>query len=386
MDAPLTQELRKFVAPEFVVGPGARSLVGRYARNFAATKVLVVTDPGVIAAGWAGEVIRSLEKEGLAYAVYHEVSPNPRDHEVMAGSNVYHTEGCDVLLAVGGGSPMDCAKGIGIVSLNGGHILDYEGVDKVEVAIPPMICVPTTGGTSADVSQFAIISDTRRRTKIAILSKMLVPDVSLIDPETLVTMSPELTAATAFDALTHGIEAYVSNASSALTDLLSLEAIRLITHHMLPAWEHPDDLALRLQVMRGSLFAGLAFSNASLGIIHAMAHSLGGLLDSPHGLCNATLLEAGIAFNYEAVPGRFKEIARAMVGGQADVPDALGAILGVIEALRIGTGVKRTLGEMGVSRADIPSLTRLTLADACLFTNPRWPTFAEVEELYERLL
>ncbi|MNL48115.1 Alcohol dehydrogenase 2 [compost metagenome] len=154
---------------------------------------------------------------------------------------------------------------------------------------------------------------------------------------------------------------------------------------MLPSWENPGDLSLRLQVMRGSLFAGLAFSNASLGIIHAMAHSLGGLLDSPHGLCNATLLEAGVAFNYEAAPGRFREIARAM-GGQADAPDALGSILGVIDGLRVATGLKRTLGELGVSRGDIPSLTRLTLSDACLLTNPRWPTFAEVEELYERLL
>lgn len=385
MDAPPSPQLRKFVAPEFVVGPGARRLAGRYARNFGASKVFVVSDPGVMAAGWTGEILGLLEAEGLPYALFTGVTPNPRDEEVMAGARHYRAEGCDLLLAVGGGSPMDCAKGIGIVALNGGSILDFEGVDKVAVPIPPMVCVPTTAGSSADVSQFAIVTDTRRRTKIAILSKMLVPDVSLIDPETLRTMPRDLAAATAFDALTHGIEAYVSNASSAVTDLFSLEAIRLVSRHMLPALEHPGDPSLSLQLMRGSLFAGLAFSNASLGIVHAMAHSLGGWLDAPHGLCNAVLLEAGITFNYPAVSDRFRAIAAAL-GGDRDAPDVLEAILGAVGALRTATDVDRTLGQMGVTRADIPSLTRLTLADSCLLTNPRRPSFAEVEALYEQLL
>lgn len=385
MDTAPAQELRKFVSPEFVFGAGARRLASQYARNFGASKVLVVSDPGVIAAGWTDEVTRSLDDAALAFALFRNVSPNPRDDEVMAGARYYREEGCDVILAVGGGSPMDCAKGIGIISINGGHILDYEGVDKVAVPIPPLICVPTTGGTSADVSQFAIITDARKRNKIAILSKALVPDVSLIDPETLVTMPPELTAATAFDALTHGIEAYVSNAASPVTDLFALEAIRQITRYLIPSLQRPADLALRQEIMLGSLYAGLAFSNASLGIVHAMAHALGGLLDKPHGLCNATLLAEGIAFNYAAAPERFRAIAAAM-GADPGAGDLLGAIVATIDRLRGGAGVRTTLGQMGVVKEDIPSLTRLTLADACLLTNPRWPTAAEVEALYERLL
>ncbi|HZV82695.1 MAG TPA: iron-containing alcohol dehydrogenase, partial [Geobacteraceae bacterium] len=174
--------LRKFVAPEFIFGMDARTLAGRYTRNFGGRKVLIVTDPGVKAAGWSGQVIATLEESGLEYVLFDRVTSNPKSEEVAAGAAVYRQEGCNAIVAVGGGSPMDCAKGIGIVSANNGEIVDFEGVDRVEQSIPPLICIPTTAGSAADVSQFAIITDSVRLTKIAIISKMIVPDVALIDP------------------------------------------------------------------------------------------------------------------------------------------------------------------------------------------------------------
>lgn len=187
-------ELRKFVAPEFIFGFGALKLAGRYAKNLGASRILVVTDPGVMAAGWTDQVIGSLILEDLPFVIYSEVTPNPRAEEVMRGAEVYKNTGCNLIMAVGGGSVMDCAKGIGIVVTNKKHILEFEGIDRIAIPIPPLICIPTTGGTSADVSQFAIISNTQAKNKIAIISKAVVPDVSLIDPLTLTTMDNYLAA------------------------------------------------------------------------------------------------------------------------------------------------------------------------------------------------
>jgi alcohol dehydrogenase class IV len=174
--------LRKFVSPEIMFGAGCRHNVGNYAKTFGARKVLVVTDPGVIAAGWVGDVEASLQAQGIDYCIYSAVSPNPRVEEVMLGAETYRENHCDVIVAVGGGSPMDCGKGIGIVVAHGRNILEFEGVDTLHVPSPPLILIPTTAGTSADVSQFVIISNQQERMKFSIVSKAAVPDVSLIDP------------------------------------------------------------------------------------------------------------------------------------------------------------------------------------------------------------
>lgn len=376
-------DLRKFVAPEFIFGMGARHLAGRYARNLAARKVLVVSDPGVIAAGWTEQVTDSLAAEGLPYVVFSDVVPNPRAEGVMAGVELYQAQECSVIVAVGGGSPMDCAKGIGIASANGKDVLEFEGVDRVPIPGPPLICVPTTAGTSADLSQFAIITDPQRQVKIAIVSKMVVPDVSLIDPATTTTMDRDLTACTGMDALVHAVEAYVSNANSPVTDLHALEAIRLVTENLLPAIANPDDLEQRRKMMLGSLHAGLAFSNASLGVVHAMAHSLGGFLDFPHGAANAILLEHVMAFNFEEASERYRRIGQAM--GLDLLGDAAKAtLLAAVSRLRQEAGINRTLGQMGLTHEAIPELAAKAMRDACVVTNPRRPTQRDIEVLYER--
>lgn len=381
-------EPRKFVAPEIVYGDGALSLVGRYARNFGARKVLVVTDPGIVRSSWTTHVLRSLEAEGIPAAVFQDISPNPRESEVTAGVTCYEENGCDVIVAVGGGSPMDCAKGIGISHTNGRDVLEFEGVDEVPMPGPPLICIPTTAGTSADVSQFAIIADTTRRVKIAIISKTMVPDVSLIDPCTTTTMDPELTAATGMDALVHAIEAYVSNASSRMTDLHARAAIPLLALNLVPAIKHPDDIAYRNEMMTGSLLAGLAFSNASLGLVHAMAHSMGGLLDLPHGLCNALLLDHVIEFNYRAVPDRYDAIGEALglnLCGMGD-DDRLQALKDAIVTLRGHAGIHATIADLGVTREDIPILALTASMDPCLATNPRVAGVQDIERIFENAL
>lgn len=381
-------ELRKFVAPEFVFGIGARFLAGQYARNFGARKALIVTDAGVITAGWTAEVINSLDAVGVASTVFDQVTPNPRAEEVMSGADHYRREQCDVIVAVGGGSPMDCAKGIGIVSSNNQHILTFEGIDRVDMPMPPLICIPTTGGTAADVSQFAIISNRQELVKIAIISKAVIPDVALVDPETLTTMDPYLTACTGIDALVHGIEAFVSNAHSPFTDMHALEAIRLIATYIEDSVNAPHDLQLRQKIMQGSLEAGLAFSNASLGAVHAMAHSLGGFLDLPHGECNAMLLPHVVAFNHTESPDRYRRIGEVMgldmrgMGIKAQKK----AVFAEIERLRLSVRVNRTLGEVGVRPADIPTLAQKAIKDACMVTNPRRPTPRDIEVVYEEAL
>ncbi len=386
-ETPFT-ELRKFVAPEFIFGNGARNLAGRYAANLGARKALVVTDPGVMAAGWAGDVIESLQECGIPHVLFSDLTPNPRAEAVMRGAEIYLSEGCNAIVAVGGGSPMDCAKGIGIVSTTGRHILEFEGVDRVPVPGPPLICVPTTAGTSADVSQFAIITDARERVKIAIVSKSVVPDVALVDPVTLASMDAHLTACTGLDALTHAIEAFVSNASSPVTDLHALEAIRLICGNLTDCLARPDDLELRGRIMLGSLEAGLAFSNAILGAVHAMAHSLGGFLDLPHGECNAILLGHVIAYNFPAAADRYARIGEAMgldLRGMAQSSRAR-AILQAVADLRRSAGIDRRLGDLGVRPDDIHMLGKKAIKDPCMVTNPRRPNLRDIEVIYEEAL
>lgn len=380
--------LRKFVAPEFVFGDGAIGLVGRYAANFGAEKVLVVTDPGVGAAGWSGQVIDTLATAGIDSIVFDTVSPNPRAEEVMAGSDCFIANGCDLIVAVGGGSPMDCAKGIGIVSANGGHILDFEGIDNVPAPGPPLICIPTTSGTSADVSQFAIISNRLEKVKIAIISKSVVPDVALIDPTTTLSMDPFLTACTGFDALVHAVEAFVSTAHSPLFDLHALEAIRLIHGNLLEAIAKPDDIVLRETLMRASLEAGLAFSNASLGAVHAMAHSLGGYFDLPHGECNAILLDHVMAYNFPESAERFEKIAEQMKLDMRglSIKQKRDMILGEIAQLKKAAGITKNLSDRGASLSDVPHLAKKALKDPCMVTNPLRPNQRDIEVIYEESL
>lgn len=380
--------LRKCVAPEFVFGVGARNMAAKYVKNLGSKHVLIVTDPGVIATGWVEDVTKGLIAEGISYTLFDAIVPNPKDTSVEEGARVYVQNRCDGIVSIGGGSPMDCAKAIGIVVANGGSILAYEGVDKIRFPLPPLIFIPTTAGTSADVSQFAIINDTSRKVKIAIISKAIVPDVALIDPEVTLSMDKDLSVFTGLDALTHAFEAYVSNANSGMTDLYALEAIELLVENLPKVVSDLGNIQARAQVMMASLLAGLAFSNASLGVVHAMAHPLGGLLDLPHGLCNAILLDRAVAFNFPFAPERYKTIMEriAITCKPQTTASCSDTLVKSLIDFKASLGLTKRLGALGVEEKVLPALASFAYKDPCLVTNPIFPEIAQIEDLYASAL
>jgi alcohol dehydrogenase class IV len=279
---------------------------------------------------------------------------------------------------------MDCAKAIGIVHANGRHVLEFEGVDRVDAPGPPMICIPTTAGTSSDVSQFVIISNRFENRKVAILSKGVVPDVALVDPEPTTTMDPYLTACTGMDAMVHALEALVSTAGSYLTDMHAREAIRRLYRYLPEAIARPDDIAMRQEVVFGSLAAGLAFSNASLGAVHAMAHSLGGMFDLPHGECNSLLVDHVMRYNWSGSGDRYRDLAdifQVPVRGLSS-SEACEAVTQAVARFKTRIGITGNLGQRGLKKEDIPQLARMAVNDPCMATNPVLPTINDIETVY----
>lgn len=380
-------ELRKFVAPEIITGEGASLLVGRYISHFTSKKPFLVTDSDVRKQQWCQDIINEVESIVEKLVVFDSVTSNPKDKEPMFGAEQFLANECDLIIAVGGGSPMDCAKCICIVTTNGGNILDYEGVDQINLPGPPLICIPSTSGTAAEVSQFAIINDTKIKVKKAIISKKVVPDLALIDPLPLMTMNSYLTACTGMDALTHAIEAYVSNAHSSLTDIHALEGVRLIYEHLIDAVKEDRSIETMYQLMIGSTQAGLAFSNASLGAVHALAHSLGGLLNLPHGECNSILLQHVIEFNYDIAVSRYNKIAEILGVDISDNQDNIkNSLIKKISKLRESIKIPEFVYVQEFSEEIRSHLIESALNDPCMLTNPKELTFDEVGELYDRII
>ncbi|MHA4848901.1 iron-containing alcohol dehydrogenase [Rhodococcus sp. MSC1_016] len=379
-----TDRLVKFHAPEIVFGIGSMVEAAHAVLRLGGSRPMLVTDPGLIDAGWAAELQDQLREQGLTPVVWSALTPNPKDHEVAAGHEAYQEGGCDVLIALGGGSVIDATKGIAVLAANGGNILDYEGVDQATSPIPPLVMVPSTSGTGADVSQFCIVTDTARGTKITIIGRALVPDVTVIDPRLLTTMPEWLNAATGLDALTHGIEAFVSLAHNPLTDHHALRAIGLVTDTLVHTIEDPLEMEPRAVMAQASLEAGLAFTNAILGAAHAMSHQVGGLLDLPHGVINGVLLPHVIRFNAASDAAPFVAIAAALgLEEHRGTPEeAALAVADRVERLAREVGVPRGLGQLGVRETDLPRLAEFALRDACMSTNPRTATHQQMVALF----
>ncbi len=375
--------LLKFDMPEVIFGPGAMSKIGECAKRLGGERVLLVTDPGIIAAGWVDEALKYLERADLKYEVYHNVVTNPRDFQMHAGAQLYLQKQCDVIVAVGGGSPIDTGKAIAILVSNQGDIHDYEGCNKVTQPLPPMICVPTTAGTGADVTQFAVVTDTVRHVKMTILSRAIMPDISLIDPRLLLTKPSELIAATGMDTLTHAIEAYVSALSWPLTDPHAYHAVELVFRHLPTAVKTKDFAALQGMSI-ACLEAGIAFSNAILGAVHALAHPLGGLYDIHHGLANSVLLPVVVRHNLQHSLEKYASLASAM--GIRDngmsVQEKAEGVQEKVEALVTDLGLPTKLSQLGVKQEDIPQMAALAQQDVCLFTNPCDLSLEELIQLY----
>ncbi len=370
---PARGRVSKFVIPEVIFGVGTLTEVGGAVRRVGGRRPMLVSDPGVLAAGWVERAMPYLADVRIEWRLWHDLTPNPKDVEVQAAFESYLESGCDALLAIGGGSCIDLAKAVAILSGNGGQILDYEGIDRATSPIPPMVMVPTTGGSGSDVSQFCVVTDTSRRFKVTIGGRALVPEISVIDPELLTTMSPELTAHTGIDALSHAIESAVSEACDFLSSELAIAAVRGIVQYLPAAVEEPFDLTAREGMARASLQAGMAFTNALLGATHAIAHQIGGALDLPHGLLNAILMPHVMRFNAETHAERYFGVAGAL-GVATDGLDASTAAeraVERVEELNRTLGIPSGLRELGVDAADFDAFAVNALSDAYIATNPR---------------
>ena len=374
----------KFHAPEVVFGLGALEEAGFAAQRLGARRPFVVTDPGLIEAGWVAALLERLRDVRLEPVVWSAITPNPKDHEVRAAWERYAEQQCDVIVAIGGGSAIDAAKGVAILSSNDGDILDYAGVDQVTRPIPPMLMIPSTSGTGADVSQFCIVTDTERSVKITIMGRALVPDISITDPRLLTTMPEALNAATGLDALTHGIESFVSLAHNPLADIHALSSVRLVCGHLRSTMTDPLDEQARAKMAQASLQAGLAFTNAILGATHAMSHQVGGLLDAPHGVVNGVLLPHVIRYNARATPERFTDLADAAGLEVTGMPgeEAAELLAEHVRRLADDVGVPRGLRDLGVTDDDVQTMAHTALDDACLTTNPREADEADVARLF----
>lgn len=303
----------KFFIPSVnVLGQGGVDEAINDIKTLGFKRALIVTDTPLVNIGLVDKVAAKLIDNGITVFIFDGVQPNPTVSNVEAGLAMLNAHECDFVISLGGGSPHDCAKGIALVATNGGSISDYEGLDVSTRPQLPLVAINTTAGTASEMTRFCIITDETRHIKMAIVDKNTTPILSVNDPELMIEKPAALTAATGMDALTHAIEAYVSIAATPITDACAIKAIELIKANLVNAVEQGDNIDAREQMAYAQFLAGMAFNNASLGYVHAMAHQLGGFYDLPHGVCNALLLPHVQACNAKVVPGKLKDIAKAM--------------------------------------------------------------------------
>ncbi len=375
-----------FLPTRNLFGEGSVAEAGQLMKSLNGKKCLIVTDKFLGSCGIADRVKEIFINAGLEVAVFDGAEPNPTDKNVEAGVKVFNENKCDSIVSLGGGSSHDCAKGIGLVAANGGEIYDYEGIDKSSNPMVPLMAINTTAGTASEITRFCIITDTRRKVKMAIVDWRVTPQIAINDPELMKGMPPALTAATGMDALTHAIEAYVSTAANPLTDAAALMAIKMIQQYLPKAVANGDYMQARDKMAYGQYLAGIAFNNASLGYVHAMAHQLGGFYNLPHGVCNAILLPYVERFNLIGNLNRFRDIAEAMgenIEGLSTHEAALKAIAS-IRTLSMEVGIPATLKELGVKPEDFEIMAENAKKDVCQLTNPRKATKEQVIEIYRQ--
>ena len=372
-----------------LMGIGAYKEIGKQIRTLGGKKPYICTDKGIVDSGILEKVVEVIRQDcEVEPVVYDKTKANPTDANVHEGLELYKQNGCDLIVSLGGGSAHDCGKGIGIVASNGGNIRDYEGVDQSSAAMPPFIAVNTTAGTASEMTRFCIITDTSRKVKMAIVDWRVTPNVAIDDPLLMVGMPPALTAATGMDALTHAIEAYVSTIATPVTDACALKAIELVAENLRAAVANGQDMQARDNMCYAQYLAGMAFNNASLGHVHAMAHQLGGFYDLPHGVCNAILLPHVERFNMIAKMSRFVDIAVAM-GENVDglsVRAAAEKALDAIQTLSTDIGIPAGLDQLGVKEEDLQIMAENAQKDACGLTNPRCPNLDDVIQIYKNAL
>ena len=383
------KKMKRFVLNETSYhGKGAIGAIAEevIARGF--KKVFVASDPDLIKFGVTGKVLAVLDNAKIEYSVFSDIKPNPTIENVQAGVSAFKAAGADCIVAIGGGSSMDTAKAIGIIITNPefADVRSLEGVAPTKNKCVPIIAVPTTAGTAAEVTINYVITDTEKNRKMVCVDVHDIPVVAVVDPDMMATMPKGLTAATGMDALTHAIEGYITGGAWALSDMFHIEAIRIIARSLRGAVAGTDEG--REGMALGQYVAGMGFSNVGLGIVHSMAHPLGALYDTPHGVANAIILPTVMEYNAPETGDKYKYIAEAMgVEGvdKMSVEEYRAAAVAAVKQLSLDVGIPADLKDI-VKVEDIPFLAQSAYDDACRPGNPRQTSVEEITELYKKLL
>jgi len=373
------------------VGVGCHEKVAAEAARIGGGGVLVVTDANVRATPLTGKVVAQLSAASILRGVFTDIPGEPTTTEVEKGLAALRAAKADTVVAIGGGSVIDTAKTVAVMATNDGSIVDYKGAGKIKKSKLPLVVVNTTAGTGSEVTRFAIITDPATSVKMLIADPHLIPDVAIDDPLLTVTCSPFVTAATGLDALTHAVESYISVRATALSEVLALSAIRKIGQSLRAAFENADDLAARTLMHVASLEAGMAFSNASVALVHGMARPIGAYFHKAHGISNAVLLPHVMAWSIPGAPERFAEIARALGIDTAGLSEAQAAERAVAEVQALCRDLQLPgLTGLGIDPGKLMALAATMAKDALDSgspgNNPRVPTADEIVELYRKAL
>jgi alcohol dehydrogenase len=371
-----------------LVGPGATKEAGLEIKNLGSKKALIVTDKVLNSLGIVKKLTDVLEENEVKFAIYDDVQQNPTMKNCHDGLKKFNDEKCDLLISLGGGSPQDCAKAVGILKTNGGKISDYEGIGISKNKSVPIVALNTTAGTASEVTINYVITDEERHIKMVMVDPNSLATMSVNDPELMIAKPAALTAATGMDALTHAMEAYITAGSFRLSDTLALESIKLIGESLEDAVKDGADIEARSKMAWASYVAGLSFSNAGLGIVHSMAHQLGSEYNLPHGVANAVLLPHVEEYNMDACGDKFRDIAEAL-GVSTDnmsTIDANNAAITAIKSLSKRIGIPSGLEELGVKEEDFGKLADQALADACTGGNPKQATKEDIINIYKKAM
>lgn len=376
---------RFFMPTMSLMGAGCVKEVPSEIKSLGFKRGLIVTDKVLNQIGLVKKITMLLDTENIEYVIYDNTKPNPTTKNVDDGLNMLKENDCDFIISLGGGSPHDCAKGIALLATNGGDIKDYEGVNKSKKPQLPLIAINTTAGTGSEMTIFSIITDEERHIKMALVDKHMTPIIAVNDAELMLDMPKNLTSATGMDALTHAVEAYVSINATPITDACAEKAITLISENLKRAYDNGHDVEARDNMAYAEYLAGMAFNNASLGYVHAMAHQLGGMFDLPHGVCNAVLLPHVQEFNKRVSANRLKDVAKFMGCNVDNLTDEEGANLAIkmIKDLSLSVNIPSGLKELNVDKNAFEELAKNALKDACGFTNPIQATLEEIVSIFE---
>lgn len=368
-----------------VFGPGKIESLGALSGELGARRALVVSDPGIVAAGHAERGLASLKAAGITAALFDGVAENPTTDNVDAGVAVARRHDCELIVGLGGGSSMDCAKGINFLLTNGGRMQDYWGVGKATREMLPMIAVPTTAGTGSETQSFALISDSKTHVKMACGDKKAACRVAILDPKLTVTQPSRVTALTGIDAISHALETFVCTKRNAASLAFSRESWRLLAGHFARVIDHPTDVEARGAMLLGASFAGLAIENSMLGAAHALANPLTTHFDVPHGQAVGLMLPHVIRFNSEAVEGWYLDLLSTMpANGAGPVPETVDELAHFVAALTIKAGLSTKLEELRVAYDKLPQLAAEAAKQWTATFNPRKVGPDELLTLYQQ--